>query len=383
MHKILSAKTWIVNDSLRKAVIFMGAKNEHSRSTARLEGDHDGMFASKKIPACCGISRKAVWLGTAGSATSVPRVCLSSSPPSMRFRIRVFFLSILTSMMPTIYLIQDILFGARKNVFLAMSIFAGFQFADLPVVLLYRLKKRIEAGVRTLIRMWKINRAVSIFLGVVTGALIGYAVWLGGVIFQDVSRSNEGFLATATQQADLTREYQRFYADTTRQLADVTLELNQTTALYADTTRRLADVTLGLNQTTALYQESRKSLQATQQELAVVKSVLSQTESLLAAAQAKNGGAEQQAAAAGSQAVQSSAALINQLKYENRLPRISALTERDRVRLMYGNQGYFVKGGQPVQVDEQQYQATSFDALPPGKVPNPDPKVRVNVTVFQ
>ena len=150
------------------------------------------------------------------------------------------------------------------------------------MVLLYRLKKRIESGVRDLIRMWKINRAVSIFLGVVTGALIGYAVWLGGIIFQDVSRSNEGLLVTATQQADLTREYQRFYADTTRQLADVTLELNQTAALYADTTRRLADVTLGLNQTIALYQESQKSLQATQQELAVVKSVLSQTESLLA-----------------------------------------------------------------------------------------------------
>ncbi len=271
----------------------------------------------------------------------------------------------------------------KKKRFSSNEYLCGFQFADLPVVLLYRLKKRIESGVRDLIRMWKINRAVSIFLGVVTGALIGYAVWLGGVIFQDVSRSNEGFLATATQQADLTREYQRFYADTTRQLADVTLELNQTTALYADTTRRLADVTLGLNQTTALYQESRKSLQATQQELAVVKSVLSQTESLLAAAQAKNGGAKQQAVAAGSQAGQASAALINQIKYENRLPRISALAERDRVRLMYGNQGYFVKGGQPVQVDEQQYQATSFDALPPGKVPNPDPKVRVNVTVFQ
>ena len=271
----------------------------------------------------------------------------------------------------------------KKKRFSSNEYLCGFQFADLPVVLLYRLKKRIESGVRDLIRMWKINRAVSIFLGVVTGALIGYAVWLGGIIFQDVSRSNEGLLVTATQQADLTREYQRFYADTTRQLADVTLELNQTAALYADTTRRLADVTLGLNQTIALYQESQKSLQATQQELAVVKSVLSQTESLLAARQAKNVGAKQQAVAAGSQAGQASAALINQIKYENRLPRISALAERDRVRLMYGNQGYFVKSYQPVQVDARQYQAASFDALPPGKVPNPDPKVRVNVTVFQ
>ena len=81
--------------------------------------------------------------------------------------------------------------------------------------------------------------------------------------------------------------------------------------------------------------------------------------------------------------IQEVAALINQLKYENRLALISALAERDRVRLMYGNQGYFVKSGQPVQVDARQYQAASFDALSPGKIPNPDPKVRVNVTVFQ
>ena len=269
----------------------------------------------------------------------------------------------------------------KKKRFSSNGYLCGFQFADLPLVLLYRLKKRVEVGVKNLIRMWKINRAVSIFLGVVTGALIGYAAWLGGIIFQDVSRSNEGLLATATQQADLTREYQRLYADTTLRLADVTLELNQTTALYADTTRRLADVTLELNQTIALYQESQKFLQATQQELAVVKSVLSQTESFLAAAQAKNVEAEQQTVAAGSQAGRASAALINQFKYENHLARISALAERDRVRLLYGNQGYFVKSGQPVQIDEQQYQAASFDALSPEKTPNP--KVRVNVAVFQ
>ena len=207
-------------------------------------------------------------------------------------------------------------------------------------------------------------------------------VWLGGIVFQDVSRSNEGLLATATQQADLTREYQ---------------------GLYADSTRRLADVTLELNQTTALYQEAQNQLQSTQHELTMAKFILSETEGLLAQAQARTIPQTAQVAltpdmvhnvqdgraliASYRDRIQEVAALINQLKYENRLARISVLAERDRVRLMYGNQGYFVKSGQPVQVDERQYQAASFDALPPGKVPNPDPnpdpKVRVNVTVFQ
>lgn len=256
--------------------------------------------------------------------------------------------------------------------------FCGFEFNDFSEVLASRLDKKVSDGVQNLVKMWKINRAFSALLATVAIALIGYAVWLGGIIFQDVSSSNERLLAAATQQTDLTREYQR---------------------LYADTTRRLADVTLELNQTAALYQEAQNQLQSTQHELAMVKSVLLETEGLLGQAQARTIPQAAQVAltpdmihnvqdgrtliASYRDRIQEVTALIDQLKYENRLARISALAERDRVRLMYGNQGYFVKSGQPVQVDERQYQATSFDALPPGKVPNPDPKVRVNVTVFQ
>lgn len=276
----------------------------------------------------------------------------------------------------------------KKKRFWGNRYLCGIQFVDPPIVLLYRLRKRVEASVKNLIRMWKINQAVSIFLAGVMVILVAYAVWLGGIIFQDISSSSRELLATANQQVDLTREYQR---------------------LYADSTRRLADVTLELNLTTALYQESQKSLQATEQELAVAKSALSQTESLLAESQAKNVEAEQQVVAARSQAGQASAAQdivsdipggkalialyrdqikqvgaqINQIKYEDHMTQVSAVEERDRVRLMYGNHGYFVKSGQPVEVDERQYQAASFDELPPGKVPNPDSKVRVNVTVFQ
>jgi hypothetical protein len=255
----------------------------------------------------------------------------------------------------------------------------GFQFDNLPEVLAGRLSKRVDDGVRHLVWRWKAGRRVGFFLAGVTVALTGYALWLGGIIFQDVSRSNQGLLATASQQADLTREYQR---------------------LYADTTRRLADVTLELNQTTAQYQEAQNQLQAAQQELVMTKSVLSATEGLLAHAQAKN-----TPHAAGQTVltqdrvnsipdaraliasyrdrIQAVTAQIRRIKHENHLARVSALEERDRVRLMHGNKGYFVKGGQPVQVDVRQYRAASFDALPPGKVPNPDSKVRVNVTVFQ
>ncbi|HBO97183.1 MAG TPA: hypothetical protein DD648_04020 [Candidatus Omnitrophica bacterium] len=267
----------------------------------------------------------------------------------------------------------------RKKRFSADQYSCGFEFANVSDVLASRLGNRVEEGVRHLTRMWKVNRGVTILLVAVTIGLTGYAVWLGGIVFQDVSRSNEGLLATATQQADLTREYQR---------------------LYADTTRRLADVTLELNQTTAQYQEARNQLQTARQELVMTRSVLSTTEGLLAQAQAGN---IPQAAARIALApdtvrnipdaraliasyrsqIRVVAARIRQIKYEDHLARISALEERDRVRLMYGNQGYLMKSGQPVAVDVLQYRAAGFDAIPSGQGSKPDSKVRVNVTVFQ
>ena len=267
----------------------------------------------------------------------------------------------------------------RKRRYLSHNKYlCGFEFNDLPEVLATRLNKKVSDGAQHMVKMWKIKRAIGIFLTIITIALIGYVVWLGGVIFQNVSRSNEGLLTTAAQQAGLTREYQK---------------------LYADTTRRLADVTLELNQTTALYQETQNQLQSTKNELSMVKSILSETEGLLTQTQARTIPQVSQVAltpgmvhnvqdgraliASYRDRIEEVAAQINKIQYENHLARISALEERDRVRLMYGNRGYFMKSGQPVQVDQRQYEAASFNALLPGQAPNPDSKVRVNVTVFQ
>lgn len=268
----------------------------------------------------------------------------------------------------------------RKKRFSQDRYFCGFEFGELPDILASRLSRRVEEGLQKLLGIGRIKRVVIIFLSLLIAALAGYAVWLGGIIFQDVSRSNQRLLTTSNQQADLTRAYQH---------------------LYADTTRRLADTTLELNQTTALYQESQKQIQTLQQKLAVSQSVLSQTEGLLAQAQAQNTqqlvGLRQAPPtdtvssiprgrtliASYRARIREVAGQINQIKYENHLARISAIEERDRIRLLYGNQGYLTKSGQAVQVDMRQYQATSFDDIAPGKVSNPDTKIRVNVTVFQ
>lgn len=270
----------------------------------------------------------------------------------------------------------------RKRRFSRDKYFCGFEFGELPDALASRLSERVQEGARELVGTWKVKRVVTIILSLLTVALAGYAVWLDGIISQNVSRSNQELLTAANQQADLTREYQR---------------------LYADSTRRLADVTLELNQTTALYQKAQDQLQSVQQELAMTKSVLSTTEGLLAQTRASLQAAAPVGAAQTAftpdtiHSIQEGKAMIasyrdqiqavvdriGQINNEDHSARISALEERDRARLMYGNQGYLLRSGKAVKVDMRQYQAANFDAIPSKMAPHPDSKVRVNVTVFQ
>ncbi|MBI5150332.1 MAG: PilZ domain-containing protein [Candidatus Omnitrophica bacterium] len=284
----------------------------------------------------------------------------------------------------------------RRKRFAGDTRLCGVQFTDVPEVILSRLGKRIDDGVQALVRMWKITNVVGRFASVVAIALIVYSGWLGWVIYQGTAQSADKLLGNSSDQAALTREYQR---------------------LYTDTTHRLTDVTLELNQTTALYQQSQQVLQSSQQELVVLKSVLSQTETMLAQAQSQNTRNVQGSDAAVRQdmnalkpalndpvtadirdipagktlialyqdKIQAVRAQIDQIRRDEQAGRITALRERDRVRLMLGNQGYFVRDGRDIQVNMAQYRAANPNAAGgySGQTPQSDSRVKVNVTVFQ
>lgn len=274
----------------------------------------------------------------------------------------------------------------RRKGFARNTQLCGVQFADMPEVILARLRKRVEEGIRQFVKSLRINTAVGRALSLVSVALILYAAWLGAGVYQNLSQSNARLLAAGDQQAALTREYQ---------------------GLYAETVRRLAEVTLELNETTALYQQSQQDLQAARQEVAVLQSVLSQTELLLT--QARNQSPMQQAATsqsapAASQAAQAQVSNIaegqaliaeykdwiravrsqlSKFRHQAYLDKIAQLQERDRIRMVLGNKGYLVREGQTVQVDTEQYRATSFNAPSAPRSPRADSKIKVDVTIFQ
>jgi hypothetical protein len=276
----------------------------------------------------------------------------------------------------------------RRKRFAGDTRLCGVKFTDVPEVILSRLGKRIDDGVQHLLRVWKITNAVGRFTSAVAIALIVYSGWLGWIIYQGTAQSSDKLLGNSSGQAALTREYQR---------------------LYTDTTRRLTDVTLELNQTTALYEQSQQALQNSRQELAVLKSVLSQTENMLAQAQGQNtqdvqgpdvvAGWDDDPAVENIRDIQGGKTLISlykdriqtvraqidRIRRDEQAGRITALQERDRIRLMLGNQGYFVRNGRDIQVNMAQYRAANPNAAGgySGKTPQSDSRVKVNVTVFQ
>jgi len=73
---------------------------------------------------------------------------------------------------------------------------------------------------------------------------------------------------------------------------------------------------------------------------------------------------------------------VYQLRRQAKETRVAALRERDRIRMIIGNNGYFVKGGRAVTVDMERFQTQGLEALHGAGSAQPNKKVRVDVTLF-
>lgn len=286
----------------------------------------------------------------------------------------------------------------RRKRFHKNRYLCGIKFMDTPEETSTKLRQRIQEHINRSISIRRISRVTGAVVLLAAAALTGYALWLIGMVYQGISSSNQQMLRSVDQQAVLTRNYQ---------------------GLYQETNRKLLATTLELNQTNALYQESRQMLQAASEELRSVKAILVQTETMLAFARRENLQFRQEIQTA-SQLKGKDARLadqvdavnaqlddfahndirdmdegrtrvafyhsrikvvqsrIRQIKGEVRSARIAALRQRDRIRIMIGNNGYLTKNGQIVQVDRKRYEAMDLNPAP-----QVNQNMKVNVTVFQ
>jgi hypothetical protein len=290
----------------------------------------------------------------------------------------------------------------KKKRFARNTYLCGIQFSGVSGEILSRLRQRVMIRVNDSVRVRRLSDIVGAPLMVAFVVLAGYAAYLSGHIYKDLYLSNQNMFVLAGEQAALTRVYQRFYAETAFQLEGMAQELDTTTYLY---------------------QESQRMLGAASRELEAVKALLVQTEAMLTFAQreniqikknqetvlqlqARDGHLTDELARAKNELDKYSAdisgiqegkrlidlyheqikavkAQIRDIKGGARRTRIAALRERDKVKMLIGNNGYMIKDGQMVKVDMEQYQqAQNLNALPVAS-PSAPPRVKVDVTVFQ
>ncbi|OGX39502.1 MAG: hypothetical protein A3G91_05040 [Omnitrophica WOR_2 bacterium RIFCSPLOWO2_12_FULL_50_9] len=278
----------------------------------------------------------------------------------------------------------------------------GIQFADTPEAIVAKLSHRTRKGTSRLASADKFKRDLNTFLTIVVTVLTGYMLYLSYALYRDLVRSYDQLFRISVQQAAMIRNYQR---------------------RYQETSLRLAGVSRQLGATTRLYQESRAMLTAAAKELSVIKTVLSETETMLSLAYQENLQLKQEMEsvpalrtkdvhltneikvfqnqltdyAGDVHSIQEGNALVDfyhqkirdvrsrirQIKRETWTARIAAFQERDRIRLMLGNNGYFFRDGQIVRVDREQYQAASGYIPSAAASPPASRKAKVDVTIFQ
>ncbi len=278
----------------------------------------------------------------------------------------------------------------------------GIRFTDTPQATSARLSPVSRKGARRLAGTDQSKKSFNLFLFVVVAGLTGYMLYLNYEIYRDVVQFYDQMFRISAQQAAMTKNYQRLYRETNLKLHDVTQQLDTTVRLYG---------------------ESQAMLTAAARELNVIKTVLSETETMLSLAYKENLQLKQDMEsgkalrtrdvrltdeikvfqnqltdyAGDFRTIQEGDALIDsyrhkirdvrsrirQIRREAWGARVAALQERDRVRLMLGNNGYFFKDGQIVRVDMEQYQAASVDSPSAAASPSEPRKARIDVTVFQ
>jgi hypothetical protein len=276
----------------------------------------------------------------------------------------------------------------RKNRFSRGKYSCGIKFLDADEHVLGRMRQRVQKGVDRFLKRRRITTAVGSALCFVFAALIGYIVWFSGVIYQDVTRTNQNLIGVSGQQAVLTQNYIRMYRVSEANLADKTAKL--------DIANRIIE-------------ENRVALALFSKELEATGALLDRTEMMLTDANVRNAELNNEILALQAQVEaqmakdKSDAALVSvqlsmaeyrmklqdiknqmrQLKIKEHAARVAAQAEIDTQRMQLGNNGFLVKQGQIVQVNQDQYNRIDTMTAPAPIAAQPGRKAEINVTFFE
>jgi hypothetical protein len=227
------------------------------------------------------------------------------------------------------------------------------------------MRSRVQLGVDQFVRQRRLTTITGFCVCAVIVVMIGAFIWYGSGIYRDITAANERMLSVSGQQTALSGSYVN---------------------LYRSNELKLAAATEKLNISNQLIEEDKAVIALFTQELEATKALLSQTETMLIQANDRNIEITNQLQATRSQgrAISSQQALIaeenimsiadaqslmsayrlkiksvkneiNRLKGGNLAARAAAISQIDEQKLQIGNNGFIIKDGQTVQVDQSEY----------------------------
>lgn len=270
----------------------------------------------------------------------------------------------------------------------------GIEFVNPTPFVATNLRKRILLRVQKAYQK-KYHNLASAVVAILMLALTGYVIWVGASIHRDTVKVNEGLIQSSNTQALLVQNYGDLYVESQIKIAQLEEQILSIQSLYDDSQQILEEASKELAATKSLLQETETRLAESKFQNSQLKNEVAQlnatTEEGVVETKAQLletiNGLKERNSGLNSQILELEEQLafyqidINSLQegkeiksfYHEKLKelrnkirefqakaleiKISASKEKDRIRLILGNNGYLTKDGQAVQVDEEKYNA--------------------------
>lgn len=275
----------------------------------------------------------------------------------------------------------------RKKRLSGRKYLSGIKFLEADEQVLGRMRRHVKEGIVRFLRRRRVTTTIGFLLCLVFIVLMEYVVALSGNIYRDVTVANEKMLSVSGQQALVARSYANKYQNSQVELTRQTEKLTVASELITQNKAALVLFAKELEATGALLNHTEMML--TQSSIrntglnkeildlqVQVRAHLTREKSAVAAAGAKLSMAEYR------NRLRSIKSRMRRLKVEERVVKVAAIALMDSQKSRLGNNGYFVRQGQAVEVDQNQYQRITRDEFP-SPVAQANRKVEIDVTFFE
>ncbi|MBN1870369.1 MAG: PilZ domain-containing protein [Candidatus Omnitrophica bacterium] len=275
----------------------------------------------------------------------------------------------------------------KKKRFSRDKYFCGIKFLDADEQVLARMRQRVEKGVARFLKRRRITTIAGFLVCIAAIILVEYIVYTSNGIYRDITKANQKAIDVAAQQAILTQNYIRLYKASEAHLAVSTEKLEVANEIIAQDKAAIALFSKELEATGALLSRTEEMLTesnirndelnmeiaalqaqvATQRARQVTMAAVTDVEMSMAEYRLK---------------LQSIKNEMRQLKDREHAARVAALAELDRQKMLLGNKGYFIKEGQVVRINEEQFKRLNEGEISDSAAPVANRKVEIDVTFF-